>query len=176
MFWLALFILIPLVVVVGGGIVLAAQSRRKLQRDNQVIPGIATRAPKSWVADASAEAQLHRRLRDIVAALRAIPGVDQPVEAEARREVEARVATLDDRLVAVAALPDSVRTEPLAKVTKLVEQLEYAVGQLANQAIDTNAPLQSALGELSEGLAQLTEANAELDALVFDEMKDLDET
>lgn len=156
---LAVALLVATVAVIGG---LVARSRRDFRRANQVVPGVPSTAPPNWAGAHSIEARLHRRLRDAVAALRVVPGLGT-VGVEGREAVERHVLALDEHLVAVAALPASVRAEPLAQVGTEVARLEAAIAQLATpQAVGSG--LDGALRELSEGLAHLRAARAELDA------------
>lgn len=153
------------VAVVAGALFLGvALPLRRQRQANQVVPGVPTRAPRAWAGAHSPEARLHRRLRDVVVSLRALP-LSGPFVTAGRRTVERYVLTLDERLIAVAALPEAVRAEPLAKVTANVEQLETSVGELVSQVVAGSVDHEQAFRELSEDLAHAREARAEVQAL-----------
>jgi hypothetical protein len=157
-----LLVVLAVLVVVGFWVALAVRSKRDYTHSNEVVPGLKSRAPKNWAGANSPEAKLHRRLRDIVVALRAIPGLEG---APGRIEVEQLSLSLDERLVAVAALPASQRAEPLARVTDDVSRLEAAVGELTTQIVAERVPVDRALAGLSQQLGYLAQARAELDAM-----------
>ncbi len=125
-------ILLFLLLLVGAAAVtvayvVARSGRRKFAEGNEVVPGTATRAPAEWAGAHSPEARLHRRLRDAVAALRANPAMEDAWMLEARVSLEQHALAVDERLVAVAALPKGVREEPMAAVAAAVEAVEAAV-------------------------------------------------
>ena len=157
----ALLVVLVVLALVGaaGGIALAQHRRR--DRDNQVVPGRPTRAPRSWAGAHSAEARLHRRLRDAVRGLRGLAGVDPTT----RAEVERHVLDLDDRLVAVASLPADQRQAPLGVLAEQVAAVEEAVGRFATDGLDGRTDAGAGLTALSERLDALAAAHAELDAL-----------
>lgn len=153
------------VAVVAGALFLAVVLPVRRQRQaNQVVPGVPTRAPRAWAGAHSPEAKLHRRLRDVVVALRSLP-MSGSFVTDGRLTVERYALTLDERLIAVAALPEAVRAEPLAKVTADVEQLEVSVGELVSQVAAGSVGHEQAFRELSEDLAHFREARAEVEAL-----------
>src|ERR1700722_14028075 len=77
---------------------------RALNRDNQLIPGRPTHAPRSWAVSHDPEARLHRRLRDAMAALRAADSLDAGSALLLRADLEQTALDLDNHLVAVAQL------------------------------------------------------------------------
>lgn len=143
---------------------LAVRSWRGYRAAGQVVPGVTSRAPRSWAGSHSPEARLHRRLRDVVTALQALPHADATVMG-GRAAVERHVLALDERLVAVAALPEAVRSEPMAQLTADVERLEAATAALASQLTQDGAAADEAFRELSEALSYLRDATAEIEAL-----------
>lgn len=102
-------------------------NKRQFAEANEVVPGTATRAPAEWAGAHTPEARLHRRLRDAVEALRANPAMEDTWMLEARVSLEQHALSVDERLIAVAALPERVRAEPLAAVGAAVDAVEVAV-------------------------------------------------
>lgn len=159
-----LLVLLVAVAAVGLAAVAAAVKRRYAEA-NQVVPGVATAAPDAWAGAHTPEARLHRRLRDAVGAVRANPagaGVDL---FEARLALERQALTIDQRLVAVAALPEHLRADSMAAVVGAVEAIEAAVASLATAAAGPGdgAGLGAAVARVNERVALLAEARAELD-------------
>lgn len=156
-------VLIVLVVVlaaaVAGGAAVASSQRRRFAAANQVLPGTATSAPAAWAGAHTGEARLHRRLRDAVAALRANPSLEDAWAMESRVALEQHALAVDQRLVAVAALPERVRAEPLAAVAAAVEAVESAVASLATTGpeLDRRTGLDQAMLEVEQRVALLAE-------------------
>jgi hypothetical protein len=153
--------------VAGAGAAVAGLAlaiRRRQRRANQVVPGIDGPAPASWAGAHTPEARLHRRLRDAMAALRAVPGLDA-VWPGGRAELDRHALALDEQLVAAAAVPESVRAPALDRVTADIEALESAVGALTTQLAGGGPAFGDAIRLLSQHMASLDEARAELDAL-----------
>lgn len=157
----ALLVLVAVLAVVGAVAGIAVAQVRRQARDNEVVPGRPTRAPRSWAGSHAPEARLHRRLRDAVRGLSSLPGID----AATRAEVERHVLDLDDRLVAVATLPPDQRGAPLGVLTEQVVAVEEAVGAFATDGLDGATDAGAGLAALSERLDHLAAAHAELDAL-----------
>lgn len=168
---IVLLLLVLIVLVVGGAAAfayaLASRSRRQYAEANEVIPGRPTRAPASWAGSHDAEAVLHRRLRDAMAALRANRSFDDDGGLlDVRVELEAQALAIDDELVAVAALPRLHKAEPLAKVTEAVSTIETAVAELASRSITDAGPrLDEALRRIRERTSLVAEIRSELDRL-----------
>jgi len=137
------------------------QRRHQLER-NAVVPGVLTTAPPSWAGSHDPEARLHRRLRDTVAALRADPRVRSADLQEVRMAVEREAVAIDERLVAIAALPAARRHDPLTALTTAVEHLEGAVAQIVSWSPTTGLELPSAVAAANERLALVAEIQAEL--------------
>ena len=152
-------------VVVAATLAVARSVWKRYAASNVVVPGVDTAAPASWAGSHSAEARLHRRLRDAVASLAANPEIDRLGLLEARLALEHQAVSIDERLVAVAALPERVRPEPLAKLVAAVEAVEEAAGQLAatGPALDGRTALDEAMVRVEERVALLGAARAELD-------------
>lgn len=167
-------VLAAALVAVAAVAVLALEIRRRQRRANQVVPGVDGPAPASWAGAHTPEARLHRRLRDAMAALRAVPGVDAATPG-GRAELDRYALALDERLVAVAAVPETVRAPALGRVTADIEALESAVGALTTQVASGGAEAGDAVRSLSQWMAQLDEARAELDALESGALPPVDE-
>jgi hypothetical protein len=127
--------------VVGAVALVGRRQQRKLAKDNQLIPGHPTRAPRSWAVSHDPEAVLHRRLRDAMAALRTAESFDASPAFVLRNDLEQTALDLDDHLVVVAQLTPEHRAEYLQAVTKTVDSIELAVARYAGAATqpDTTA-------------------------------------
>ncbi len=161
-----LAVIAAVVALIGGGGAAALAIKRRHAATNQVVPGVASGAPVAWAGAHSPEAKLHRRLRDAVSALRANAALDDAGLLDARGSLERHAVEVDERLVAVAALPGATRDEPLARVAEAVDAFEQAVASLALDApgARTAAGMEAALAEARERIAALAAAHAELDA------------
>jgi hypothetical protein len=163
----ALVVVAAAAVLAAGGAAAAAiaRMRRQYVRSNDVVPGVATGAPAAWAGAHSPEARLHRRLRDAVAAVRAAPPGDGVGVLDARTIFEQQALGVDQRLVAVAALPDGVRAGHVGEVASAVEAIESAAAALVaatGEGLDA-AALQRVVAEVVERTALLAKARAELD-------------
>lgn len=150
-----------------GGVALAVTSKRQYRAANEVIPGRPTNAPAAWAGAHTPEARLHRRLVDVVAALRAHPLLDEGTgRLEARVALEEQVAAIDEQLVAAAALPERVRAEPLAQVERQVVAVEQAAATLAAAGDPTDGPaaIEQHVDDVRRQLDDLARIRAELDA------------
>lgn len=131
-------VILALVLIVGLAaavvMVVHRKQQRSLDRDNQVIPGRPTNAPRSWAVSHDPEARLHRRLRDAMTALHAPNFVDTGSTVVLRADLEQTAISLDDHLAAVAQLAPVHRDELLPKITTTVECIEAAVARYATAA------------------------------------------
>lgn len=155
-------ILVVLVALAAIGAAAVARSNRaQFAKANEIVPGVSTRAPSSWAGDHTPEATLHRRIRDAVSAL---PSRDDIERFEVRSSLEQQALTVDEQLIAVAALPERVRGDQLAMVTSAVDALEAGVAALtaSNQGQLDPAKIDAALAQLNERVALLAEARTEL--------------
>ena len=159
--WAVVAILVALAMIATATI--AARSRSAFRNANDVVPGVRSPAPASWAGSHTPEARLHRRLRDAVTSVRlaAPDGADSPFRATIEREALA----IDERLVAVAALAERVRAEPLAQVTQAVDALEDAVATLVTTMDRGGQVVPRALADVTEHLQLLHEARVEVDEL-----------
>jgi hypothetical protein len=139
--------------VVAATVVVRTQ-KRKFAEANVVVPGTGTKAPAEWAGAHTPEARLHRRLRDAVAAVRANPAMEDAFMMDARVSLEQQALAVDERLMAVAALPESVRTEPLASVAAAVDAVEAAVAALVSGP-EAGRSLDQAMSEVADQVAQL---------------------
>lgn len=150
-----LVVLLLLVVsAVVAATVVVRTNKRKYAAANVVVPGTVTRAPAEWAGAHTPEARLHRRLRDAVEALRANPAMEDAFRMDARVALEQHALAVDERLIAVAALPDGVRTEPLASVGAAVDSVEAAVAALVSGPGEP-AGLDRAMAEVADRVALL---------------------
>lgn len=136
---------VTLVIIAGVTVAVVGLVHRKQQRaltrNNELLPGHPTRAPRSWAVSHDPEARLHRRLRDAMAALHAVNAMDTGSTVVLRADLEQTAIQLDDQLVAVAQLAPPQRRELLETLTTTVESVEAAVGRYAAAAAmpDTSA-------------------------------------
>lgn len=172
---LELAALIAAVLAVLWAVALAVRSRRKFRAANDVVPGVKSPAPSSWAGSHSPEARLHRRLRDAVAAVRAAApaGGDTAMTAPFRDSLEREALALDERLVAVAALPERVRGEPLEQLEGAVEALEDAAAVLTTSMGSGPQGLPRTVADMSERLRLLGEARIEVDQAYSEEITHL---
>jgi hypothetical protein len=141
--------------VVAATVVVRTQ-KRKFAEANVVVPGTGTTAPAEWAGAHTPEARLHRRLRDAVAAVRANPAMEDAFRMDARVSLEQRALEVDERLIAVAALPERVRAEPLASVSAAVDAVEAAVAELA-AGTESRSQLDQAMAEVEQRVSRLQE-------------------
>jgi hypothetical protein len=162
---LELTTLVLAVLAVIGVAAAAIRNRAVFRASNEVVPGVTSPAPESWAGSHTAEARLHRRLRDAVRAVRAAaPSGDETATGPFRTSVEQEALALDERLVAIAALPQRVRGTPLQEITLAVDALEDAAAQLVTHMRAESQGVPQALADVTERLQFLAEARAELDA------------
>jgi hypothetical protein len=154
--------LIVLVLVVAAAVVAATvvvrTQKRNFAEANVVRPGTATKAPAEWAGAHTPEARLHRRLRDAVAAVRANPAMEDAFMMDARVSLEQQALAVDERLIAVAALPEGVRAEPMASVAAAVDSVEAAVAALV--AGEGKATLDQAMVEVADRVALLEQGGS----------------
>jgi hypothetical protein len=134
--------------------VVVRTQRRKFAEANVVVPGTTTKAPAEWAGAHTPEARLHRRLRDAVDAVRANPAMEDAFMMDARVSLEQQALAVDERLVAVAALPERVRAEPLASVSAAVDAVEAAVAALVAGPAE-RSDLDQAMAEVSDRVTQM---------------------
>ncbi len=156
-----LVVVLALLVIaaVATATVVVRSGKRSYAKANEVVPGTPSRAPAEWAGAHSPEARLHRRLRDSVEALRANPAMEDAWMLDARVSLEQHAVAVDERLIAVAALPERVRAEPLAGVTVAVDAVEVAVASLASPGpgIDGRSGVELAMTKVEERVALLAE-------------------
>jgi hypothetical protein len=139
--------------VVAATVVVRNQ-KRTFAEANEVVPGTASKAPAEWAGAHTPEARLHRRLRDAVEALRANPTMEDAFMMDARVSLEQQALAVDERLIAVAALPERVRAEPLASVAAAVDALESAVAAVVTVPGERSG-VDQAMAEVADRVAQL---------------------
>ena len=150
------FVGLVIVAAVVTATVVVRSQKDRYAKANEVVPGTATRAPAEWAGAHTAEARLHRRLRDAVAALRANPAMEDAYRMDARVSLEQHALAVDERLVAVAALPEGVRGDPLEAVSAAVDAVEAAVASLvAGPVPEARTGLDQAMAEVESRVASL---------------------
>lgn len=147
------------VAAVVAATVVVRSGKRNYAKANEVVPGTATRAPAEWAGAHSPEARLHRRLRDAVEALRANPAMEDAWMLDARVSLEQHALAVDERLIAVAALPERVRAQPMVGVAAAVDAVEVAVASLASPESEParRSSVEQAMTEVEQKVALLAE-------------------
>jgi hypothetical protein len=157
-------VLLAILVVAGLGWLIVARVRHNYRAANRLLPDVHTRAPASWAGAHTPEARLHRRLRDALTSLRQISTIESGSLLQLHADIQQEALAIDDRLIAVAALPDRLRAEPLAQLDHAVTAVEDAVGVFATAATQHNpAALESSVAEVNTQLSILAEVRASLD-------------
>ena len=144
--------------VVAATVVVRTQ-KRKFAEANAIIPGATTKAPAEWAGAHTPEARLHRRLRDAVTAVRANPAMEDAFTMDARVSLEQQALAVDERLIAVAALPERVRAEPLVSVAAAVDAVEAAVAALV-AGPEAKSSLDRAMVEVADRVSQLEQGGS----------------
>jgi hypothetical protein len=143
----------------GAAVVLIGRSRT---RRNRVVPEVATNAPAAWAGAHTQEARLHRRLRDAVAAGRAVSDPDGSLIA-ARVELERSAVAVDEHLVALSKLSERERSGRLSASTAAVASVEAAAAQLGDARHHGVGGALPAVEAALERAKLVAEARAELD-------------
>jgi hypothetical protein len=143
------------VAAVAAATAVVRSQKRGYARANEVVPGRATQAPAEWAGAHTPEARMHRRLRDAVDALRANPAMEDAWMLDARVSLEEQAVAVDERLMAVAALPERVRAEPLAGVAAAVDAMEAAVAALVAAPAGGHAGVDQAMADVRARVASL---------------------
>ena len=168
-FLLGLFALgaVGVIAAVAVALVIAQRNKAAFERDSRLAPGLSTSAPAAWAGSHDPEARLHRRLRDAIAALTANQSFDYDgALLDLRVELEQQAVALDEQLVATAALPLHVRSDPLTRIAGAVESLEQSVADLAgSSAAEAAARLNTALEDIRTRTGLVAQARAALDAM-----------
>ena len=151
-------LLVVVSAVVAASVVVRTQ-KRNFAEANVVVPGTDTKAPAEWAGAHTPEARLHRRLRDAVAAVRANPAMEDAFMMDARVSLEQQALAVDERLIAVAALPEGVRAEPMASVSAAVDAVEAAVAALASGP-EGRSSLDQAMTEVTDRVSQLEQGGS----------------
>jgi hypothetical protein len=141
-------IVIVAVVLVAGGVALAAALARKGRRqylDQGTAPGLAENAPREWAGAHSPEAKLHRRLVASSKALSSQELGDAATIGE-RVAIEQQILQLDQQLVALSAAPGPDTAAALTEVETMVTSVEKSVSQLATAGLENLRRNQSELG------------------------------
>ena len=152
-------LLLLVVSAVVAATVVVRTNKRKFAEANVIVPGTDTRAPAEWAGAHTPEARLHRRLRDAVTALRANPAMEDAYMMDARVSLEQQALAVDERLIAVAALPETVRSEPMASVAAAVDAVEAAVAALV-AGPEARSSLDQAMVEVADRVALLEQGGS----------------
>lgn len=159
--------LLAVVSAVAVAAVIALRNKSAFERSNDLIPGVRSAAPAAWAGSHDPEARLHRRLRQALDALRANQAFDHDGHLlDLRVELEQQAVEVDEQLVATAALPVHLRSDPLERLTAAVASIEQAVADLAGaSATETSARLARALDDVRVRTGLVAQARAALDDL-----------
>jgi hypothetical protein len=150
-------VVVVLVLFVAAAVVAATvvvrNQKKSYAQANEVVPGRATKAPAEWAGAHTPEARMHRRLRDAVDALRANPAMEDAFLLDARVSLEEQAVAVDERLIATAALPESVRAQPLANLAPAVDAVEAAVAALVTSP--ERSGVEQAMADVAHRMAAL---------------------
>ncbi|MEO6124872.1 MAG: hypothetical protein ABIR32_14300 [Ilumatobacteraceae bacterium] len=163
-----LIVAVLLVALVGAGVgAIAVRQKQNFAKANEIVPGRATAAPAGWAGAHSAEAKLHRRLGESVAALRANVTLSDGAFMESRASIENAAQAIDERLIAAASLPRGDRETAIAAVEPDVVALEASVAALAQPAVGSTPQqmLDDSVRAAQIRLDALAAAQAELDQI-----------
>lgn len=129
MSWIIVAVLAVVVLAVlaatGFAIALVRNSRRQQQAE-AAMP-FPSRAPLSWSGSHVPEARLHRRIRQALRAFEQPAGVLSAAQLDAQVTLTVAAQELDDRLVAIAALPETEKAPAVASATADVADLERRI-------------------------------------------------
>ncbi|MCU1396612.1 MAG: hypothetical protein JWM34_5040 [Ilumatobacteraceae bacterium] len=161
-----LLALVVLVVIIAAGVTFGAmRNKAAFQKQGQIVPGTASRAPAAWAGAHTPEALLHRRLRAAVDAARAQAAVPGSGFGDLQQTVERGAVEIDDRLIAAAALPEANRAAAIAAIEPSVVALENAVSGTAAPSAAPTPELGTAAADVQNRLDAIAEARAEVDQL-----------
>ncbi|BDH57812.1 hypothetical protein [Tsukamurella sp. PLM1] len=129
MSWVILVLLglVVLAVLVATGFAIALVRNSRRQQQAEAAMPFPSRAPLSWSGSHVPEARLHRRIRT------ALRSLDQPAGALSAAQLDAQVTLtvtaqeIDDRLVTIAALPETEKGPALQAATADVADLERRI-------------------------------------------------
>lgn len=159
-------LVLALLLVVGATVAyVALRNAQNFSDANEIIPGRATNAPKGWAGSHTPEARLHRRLRDAMTAMRGNSSLDDPAMLEVRLALEDQAVAVDERLIAVAALPKGRRERLLESVAESVDAIEAAVAGLVELRGPTTDDVDRTIADVHRRLEIVRDARAELDQL-----------
>ena len=160
-------LLAALISTVGFGVALSVRGKRDFAKQNEVVPGRKSPAPASWAGAHSPEAKLHRRLGVAVRAANSNPRLTELGLATQTKQIEAEAMSIDERLVAAAALPTSHRAGAVAEFEPQVAALEDAVAALIKSTTvsDSKQLLEQAVSDADIKLQAFAEARAEIEAI-----------
>ena len=165
---ITLLLVLVVAAVVAFVIAASVRARRDFHEQNQVVPGITSKAPASWAGAHSPEARLHRRLRDaVIAAHTAADTLDVPIGTAITR-LDSEAVIIDDRLVAAAALPKPHREPAIERIESAVTTLEVTVATIVERASEPHGSpelVEKTLDDTDIALEALARARAEVEAL-----------
>lgn len=140
----------------------AATTRLKASydRSNQVVPGVPSPAPTSWLGSHDPEAKLHRRLRTAIESLHAGQNLDLTGRyLDLQVEIEQQAVAIDNDLVITSRLPVHLREEPLERLAAAVATIEEAAAEIGRAAsVGANHDLEKLLHEVRERAGTLDRA------------------
>lgn len=152
-----------LAVVIGAGVLVEAgvvtATTLWLRRRNQVVAGVKSPAPLTWLSSGRREAKLHRRLRSSGRRLALVPPTEDVSEIITRLRIE--LTEIDSYLVVVSRRPTPARRADRKVVEERIKDIETLVRRVEER---TRSELVS-LDELHERLDLLDAADTELDEI-----------
>lgn len=153
--------------VIAFGVALAVRSKREFTEQNEVVPGQQSPAPSSWAGAHSREAKLHRRLGAAVKGAHENPRLVELGLAPQMRSIDAEALAIDERLVAVAALPAAHRDAAIDTIEEHVVALESTIADMITSVsvADSKAQLEQAVSAADLKLHALAQARAEVEQI-----------
>lgn len=129
MSWVLLVLLavVILAVLVATGFAIALVRNSRRQQQAEAAMPFPSRAPISWAGSHAPEARLHRRIRKSLLAFEQPTGVLSAAQLDAQVTLTVAAQELDDRLVTIAALPESSKTQALDAATVDLVDLERRI-------------------------------------------------
>ena len=153
--WLLIFVALFVLMVLA----VLYTVHRTLVRRNQVVKGVRSPAPVSWLTSSRKEARLHRRLRAAGQRLELVPATEGLTDV--MRGLRVELVELDAHLVTVSRRPSPTRRADRGELVVRVQAIEDLVRRIEERSRGTGVSLE----ELAERLDVLEAADDELRGL-----------
>ncbi len=164
-FLVAVLLVVVVAAGLGGAALLVGAQRVKqnARRSQEIAPGQRSAAPLGWAGAHTPEAKLHRRLGEAMSGLRSSTDDDALVSANVT-VVEREALKIEQQLIAASHLAERLKGPAISELSQAVDQIENVSAQLIQRSAELSAgDVRAQLDDLSQRLALLDEARAELD-------------